>query len=46
VFTAEMMVEHFAQKLFSFESVAREVESNGGADRASTIKEIIFWLGL
>jgi hypothetical protein len=44
VFTAEVMVEHFAQKLFSFESVARKVESNSGTDRAGTIKEIIFWL--
>jgi hypothetical protein len=41
----EMNVKHLAQKLFAFEGIACEVESNGMADRAGTIQEIIFWLG-
>lgn len=41
-----MIVEHFAKKLFTFEGVAGEMESNGVAERAGTIKEIIGWFGL
>jgi hypothetical protein len=43
VFSTEVIVKHLAQNLFTFEGVACEVEFNGPANRAGTIKEIIFW---
>lgn len=46
VYSTEMIVKHFAKKLFTFEGVACEMESNGVAEGAGTIKEVIFWLGL
>jgi hypothetical protein len=46
VHSTEVIVKHFAQRLFTFEGVACEMESNGVAERAGPIKEIIFWLGL
>jgi hypothetical protein len=46
VFSADVIVKHFAQNLFTFEGIACEVEFDRAANRAGTIKEIIFWLGL
>jgi hypothetical protein len=46
VFSTDVIVKHFAQNLFSFEGVACEVEFNGATNRAGTIKEIIFRLGV
>jgi hypothetical protein len=42
----EVVVKHSAQKLFLFERVACEMESHGVANRASTVKKIVFWLGI
>ena len=46
VFSADVIVKHFAQNLFTFEGVSCEMELDGAANRAGTIKEVIFWLGL
>lgn len=46
VFSTDVIVEHFAQHLLTFEAVACEMKLNGSAKRANTIEEIIFWLGL
>jgi hypothetical protein len=46
MYSAEVIIEHLAQKLFAFERVACEMEANGAADGAGTIKEIIFRLGI
>ena len=46
MFSTDVIVKHFAQNLFSFEGVTCEMEFDGATNRAGTIKEIIFWLGL
>jgi hypothetical protein len=40
-----MIIKHFAKNLLAFEGVACEMESDGVAEGAGTIKEVILWLG-